>query len=286
MNIRFSRFRATAGVLAACTVHAFAQTIPNAGFENWTGGNPDDWKTTNTQQYVTVTQSSDAHGGASSMMGQTISLGPVTLGANVLAGADGHGFPCTTEPAALHGFYKFNQAGNDSLVVLLTLSDASNSGMGAGRFSTRTSQTTYKEFVATMYYSGQGSPATMNIGISNGVTGSTVGTTFNIDDLSFGEASAVDENGNLLPSGFDLEQNYPNPFNPSTSMIYDVPERTHVKLVVRDMVGRTVATLVDETATPGRYKVYFVASGLGSGSYLYTLTTGSYSRTRLMTLIK
>jgi hypothetical protein len=93
------------------------------------------------------------------------------------------------------------------------------------------------------------------------------------------------ENG-VLPRTFALEQNYPNPFNPLSTIEYRVAEQTRVTLTVYDLLGRTVATLVDEERAPGIYASTFDASGLASGTYLYRLTAGRFTETRKMMLVK
>ncbi|HOJ05597.1 MAG TPA: T9SS type A sorting domain-containing protein [Bacteroidota bacterium] len=91
---------------------------------------------------------------------------------------------------------------------------------------------------------------------------------------------------------FDLSQNFPNPFNPSTMLKYSVPERSQVELVVVDMLGRTVATLVAGTVEAGVYNVVFDASALTSGQYIARVRmTGLesglvFSKTVKMTLNK
>jgi hypothetical protein len=70
---------------------------------------------------------------------------------------------------------------------------------------------------------------------------------------------------------FDMDQNYPNPFNPSTSIRYSVPERSQVRLVVTDMLGREVATLVDGAVEAGVHTAQFDAGQLPSGNYITTV---------------
>ncbi|MGC8898535.1 MAG: T9SS type A sorting domain-containing protein, partial [Bacteroidota bacterium] len=65
-----------------------------------------------------------------------------------------------------------------------------------------------------------------------------------------------------IPGSFALEQNYPNPFNPSTTISFDVPKQSHLRLAIYDVLGRQVKTLVDEEKNPGRYSVTFDASNL------------------------
>ncbi len=92
----------------------------------------------------------------------------------------------------------------------------------------------------------------------------------------------------LLPSSFSLEQNYPNPFNPSTVISYQLPVAGHVSLKVFDMLGREVATLIDEFQQAGKYNSQFsiLHSGLSSGVYFYTLSVGNKIETKKMILMK
>lgn len=89
-----------------------------------------------------------------------------------------------------------------------------------------------------------------------------------------------------LPYEFRLEQNYPNPFNPSTAISYQLPAISSVTLEVFDILGRNVATLVNERLNPGKYTVRWNAEGLPSGVYSYQLKAGTFAQTRQMILTK
>ena len=91
---------------------------------------------------------------------------------------------------------------------------------------------------------------------------------------------------NTIPEGYKLYQNYPNPFNPSTTIEFEIPKKTHVTLKIYTILGQEVATLVDKTLEPGRYKVTFDATGLATGSYIYTLKAGSYVESKKLMLLK
>ena len=87
------------------------------------------------------------------------------------------------------------------------------------------------------------------------------------------------------PTTLSLD-NYPNPFNPTTNIKFEVPNDSHVELVVFDVLGRKVAELVNEFRTQGTHTISFDASSLSSGIYLYQLTVGNQITTKQMTLIK
>ncbi len=88
------------------------------------------------------------------------------------------------------------------------------------------------------------------------------------------------------PEKFALFQNYPNPFNPTTNIRYSLAEASDVTLTVYDVLGRRVATLVNEPQSAGLHTVTFDATRLASGTYIYRLTTGDYVSVKKMLLIK
>ena len=94
-----------------------------------------------------------------------------------------------------------------------------------------------------------------------------------------------------LPSEFKLSQNYPNPFNPTTTISYSIPpnvkqETQEVKLTIYDVLGKKVATLVNQKQSSGNYQVQFDASSLPSGVYYYKLRAGNFVQIRKMMLLK
>jgi len=90
----------------------------------------------------------------------------------------------------------------------------------------------------------------------------------------------------VVPDGYALEQNYPNPFNPQTSIRFALPATGDVRIVVVDMLGRTVSVLVDGAMSAGTHEVLFDASALPSGTYLYRLEASGVAVTRLLSLVK
>ncbi len=89
-----------------------------------------------------------------------------------------------------------------------------------------------------------------------------------------------------MPLEFVLHQNYPNPFNPSTTIGYGLPGRAHVVLAIYNTLGQPVATLVEGEMEAGYHEVYFNASKLASGVYLYRLTAGDYVQAHKLVLLR
>jgi hypothetical protein len=89
------------------------------------------------------------------------------------------------------------------------------------------------------------------------------------------------------PKSYDLLQNYPNPYNPETRIPYQVPSSGRVSIVIYNVLGESVATLLDnEQRQPGYYEAVWNASLLPSGMYFYRLHAGSYTATRKMLLLR
>ncbi|MBD3258736.1 T9SS type A sorting domain-containing protein, partial [candidate division GN15 bacterium] len=124
-------------------------------------------------------------------------------------------------------------------------------------------------------------------------------------DLDRGRDGSVDEivplnaltgiddefTGGNLPAGFELAQNYPNPFNPTTRIDFSLPARADVTLVVYNILGQQVRTLVDKDLAAGDYSIEWDGTGdrgeaVATGIYLYRLTAGDEQATRKMLLLK
>ena len=98
-------------------------------------------------------------------------------------------------------------------------------------------------------------------------------------------------NNSNLPKSYSLKQNYPNPFNPLTSLRYDVPNDGLVNIIVYDMMGRIVKTLVNGYQTAGFKSVQWNATNdrnepVSAGLYLYTIQAGEFRQTKKMILLK
>jgi carboxypeptidase T len=142
------------------------------------------------------------------------------------------------------------------------------------------------EFINLTPYVGQQVKLRFNLVSDTGLRG---------DGFYFDDLRVVDyrdtvvtgaEEDHSVPLSFSLEQNYPNPFNPATRIEFQIREAGHVSLKIFDVLGREVATLVNEAREPGSYKVSWDASNVGSGVYFYRLTAGSNTATRKLLLMR
>lgn len=98
--------------------------------------------------------------------------------------------------------------------------------------------------------------------------------------------SGITSLGGVIPTEFKLYNNYPNPFNPSTTIRFDIPKNTDVKIMVFDLTGRMISELIDISLQPGVYETNFNASNLASGIYYFRIEAGEFNDTKKMMLIK
>jgi hypothetical protein len=96
----------------------------------------------------------------------------------------------------------------------------------------------------------------------------------------------VPEAEDILPTDYALHQNFPNPFNPTTTIGFDLRQRSHVTLDIYNILGQRVAIVVDRMMGAGRYSVPFNASRFASGIYFYRITAGDFTDLKKMVLIK
>jgi photosystem II stability/assembly factor-like uncharacterized protein len=108
---------------------------------------------------------------------------------------------------------------------------------------------------------------------------------------SYSDIVGIEKISNIVPSEYILYQNYPNPFNPNTNIKYQIKaesssQKSEVRMIVYDVLGKEIATLVNEKQSPGTYEVSFDGSNFSSGIYFYKLETNDFSDTKRMILLK
>jgi hypothetical protein len=98
--------------------------------------------------------------------------------------------------------------------------------------------------------------------------------------------TGIKEGEDHLPVDYYLSQNFPNPFNPTTTIKFEIPERSFVALKVYDVLGNEIATLINEEKPAGSYEITFDGSDLTSGIYFYKIQAGSFVEIKKMVLLK
>lgn len=107
-----------------------------------------------------------------------------------------------------------------------------------------------------------------------------------IDDRIYGTILGVPNRTNNTPDEVRLYQNYPNPFNPSTTIQFELPAPGDVSLVIYNMLGQRVATLIRQQMRSGQYSVKWNASRIPNGTYVYALRVGNNITTKTMILLR
>lgn len=122
------------------------------------------------------------------------------------------------------------------------------------------------------------------------MTGKAYGnnTSYDITTLKYSQTSGIQTNSTGNPDKYKLEQNYPNPFNPATIISYSLKEKSLVTLRVYDVLGKEIASLVNEVQNSGKYNYQFstVNYQLPSGIYFYKIIAGEFTDTKRMMLLK
>ena len=118
----------------------------------------------------------------------------------------------------------------------------------------------------------------------DGLNGWTVGN-LGVIVTNYSPTTGI-ENDLKNVSDFNLEQNYPNPFNPSTKIQFNITTAGNVKLIVYNLLGQEIKTLLNEFKEPGTHTINFEAVGLNTGVYIYKIESNGFSQTRKMTLLK
>ncbi|MBK8984198.1 MAG: T9SS type A sorting domain-containing protein [Ignavibacteria bacterium] len=163
-------------------------------------------------------------------------------------------------------------------------------GNGTDWWATRTGNTVYRSTDGaatwtTAYTQTGASFNDMDFTLSNGCpVGWAVGSAGSVAKMS--NLVSVISTNSEIPSSFSLMQNYPNPFNPSTKIAYTIPNNGLVTLKIYNLLGKEVASLINEVKSAGTYEVNFNGANLSSGVYFYRLESGNFVDTKKMFLLK
>jgi hypothetical protein len=238
-------------------------------------------------QSSTVNGTYDDIGGTGSAIdaGNITSSSVSTLGYFTLANVTGGSNPLPVELAS------FSASVRDTKVKLnwATASEVNNFGFEIQRQAHTSTSLSVTNWEKVGFVSGNGnsnSPKSYSFTDNDVAFGKYIYRLKQIDNDGTYEYSKTVEVDLGTPKKFELSQNYPNPFNPTTTISYNLPEAGNVTLIIYNLLGQEIKTLVNEYKEAGVYTINFDASQLDSGLYFYKLQVGSFTQTRKMTLVK
>jgi hypothetical protein len=277
-------------LLCAFTVSgiSYAQ-IPNAGFEDWQtdpdgNNNPVGWQTTNSYPIINVDTLSPGCQGNFAMTVKTINVGFSFPGVAILDTV----YNFIQRPTKFYACVKSNIMAGDQAYIMLALmkGDSAVAAMDSCTFKINSTISQFTTIEFPIAYISNLLPDSLIIIIASGLVGGQVGTELTVDEIGFIYGSTDVQDNQNPPGDFKLYQNFPNPFNPTTKISWQSPVSSWQTLKVYDLLGREVATLVDEFRPAGSYEVEFNASRLSSGIYFYKLQSGSFIETKKMIVLK
>ncbi|MDP3149392.1 MAG: T9SS type A sorting domain-containing protein [Ignavibacteria bacterium] len=106
------------------------------------------------------------------------------------------------------------------------------------------------------------------------------------NDGTFKYSETVEVTVGQVPNDYSLNQNYPNPFNSSTTITYDIPKTSFVRISVYDILGKEIKLVVNAEKNPDHYEILFDAKELAGGIYYYSIKAGEFSQSKKMILLK
>lgn len=120
------------------------------------------------------------------------------------------------------------------------------------------------------------------------VVNQTSGLWINIDDVFIGNRNPIGiiSLGSEVPGEYYLSQNYPNPFNPVTNIDFNIRRKSQAKIIIHDVLGKTIDEPLSSELDAGYYRINWNASAFASGVYYYTLIADDFKQTRRMVLVK
>ena len=257
--------------LCGITMATFGQ-IPNAGFESWTAGDPDNWATSNAPPagLVNITQTTDIHTGSYAVRGDVIDFFGTPMGPVIQSGPGATGFAISEQYHSLELYYKFTGVGGDKFSVNVELYKTGNI-IAQGAAALPATVTTYTHLTVPLNYLTGDVPdlAIIQISITGPVTGNDVhtGSVMFVDDLLFSFSTGIE---NI--SGPDVTTKcYPNPASDFVNIPLQEDVSGNIVLSVFDTFGKEVKRITGQPQQSGMGILQFSVEDLSSGLYLYSI---------------
>jgi plastocyanin len=109
---------------------------------------------------------------------------------------------------------------------------------------------------------------------------------FMVDTIVVGNPTGINDQPSSIPARFEMAQNYPNPFNAQTAIEYSLPQDSRVRIVIYNLLGQNIETLIDGSQPAGTHTAVWDASEVPTGVYFYKIEAGEFTQTRKMLLAK
>ena len=244
--------------------------IPNSGFENWTGGDPDSWASSNVfpAGLVNIFQTTDNHSGTYALKGEVVDFFGTNMAPIVQSGPGAAGFPITEQYRSFELYYKFTSSGGDKFSVNVGL-EKNGTPIAQGAVAIPTTIGTYTFLSVPLTYMIEDVPdlAIIQISITGPVTGPDVhvGSVMFIDDLAFSLETGIDK---PATPGL-ITKCYPNPASDIINILLN-ENSGDVLLKVFDTYGKEVKSM-DCYQQNGNDVILFSVADLPSGLYFYSL---------------
>ncbi|MFI5220778.1 MAG: T9SS type A sorting domain-containing protein [Bacteroidia bacterium] len=262
----------------------YAQTIPNADFETWSGGSPTGWTAlTNIPalSVYTVTQSADHFSGSSSVKFNTVNYAGHIYPALM---TNTNGIATSLKPVYLNGYIKSYLTGSDTFWLAVTFYSNTSGNSGGAVDRSNLNQTSWTPFHVSLAYPANFIPDTVLFYFQ--LHAATTSSVY-IDSISFSDTPLGNELGAVLPGVKNISPVpvfnsfvYPDPANGNSHINFGLNSTSSVNIRIYDITGRFVKTVLNETVASGIHQADFNADELHSGIYFYTISGNGISETK------
>ena len=261
--------------------------IPNPGFENWYNGpngyDPVGWITSNATPFVSVEPTTPGHQGTYAVEVKAWQAG-VTVANGV---CQSNPFWFSSRPTALSGFVKCSVMPNDSVSIVITVTNGGISGqaVGAARLVYTSEISTFTAFSLPIHYGSSSATDTIYIDIFAGSGFSpVVGTEIIVDDLSLSPATGIGQT--TEPAAGSIGQSYPNPSQGFMTIPLNLASGGNINIAIFDITGKEIKTVLNEFLPAGEQKINVSVAGLADGVYYYTIQGDNFTGTKKFTIRK
>lgn len=250
--------------------------VPNASFENWTAGNPDDWTANNFGPGASpIMQEIPPNSGTYALRGEVILVGPVPFFPLVSStDASAMGFPVSQLYGALTFYYKTNITGTSVFGAFVGINDPGGNTIGGGAMNYTGITSSFTQASIPIFYTA-GNPAEGVIAftITDTLGVPAVGDYFIVDDVELSGTVGMDEEAALRTG---IEKIQPNPSGTLSTVYYTLAENADISFELLDITGRKYTELLLKNETAGKHKIEWDVSQVPAGYYIVQMKSQAY----------